>query len=60
MSWERVVQVDAFAEEVLEMLVKRIHGDRGSFPTTPSSRIQRNFYGEKKLVGMTGFEPATP
>jgi hypothetical protein len=54
------VQVDAFAEEVLEMLVKRIHGDRGSFPTTLSSRIQRNFYGEKKLVGMTGFEPATP
>ena len=54
------MQVDAFAQELLEMLIERIHGDRGSFPTTLSSRIQRNFYGEKKLVGMTGFEPATP
>ena len=55
-----VVKVDVLAEETLKMLIDATHGDRGSFLTTLSSRTRRNSYGEWKLVGMTGFEPATP
>jgi hypothetical protein len=40
------VEVNAFTEEVL---VERLHGDRGSFPTALSSRNQRNFYDPEEV-----------
>ena len=43
------MEVNAFTEEVLEVLVERLHGDRGSFPTALSSRNQRNFYDPEEV-----------
>ena len=53
------MEVSAFAEESLELLIERLPEDKGSVPTLLSSRLRLNFY-VRKLVGMTGFEPATP
>ena len=55
-----VVEVDALAEELIEVGVQVGHGDSGSLSDLTASTRLRKLLRRLDLVGMTGFEPATP
>ena len=44
-----VVELNAFAKELLELLIERLHEDRRSFLTLLSSRIRLNFHDKEKI-----------
>ena len=55
-----VVEVDALAEELIEVGAEVGHGDSGSLSDLTVSTRLRKLLRSNELVGMTGFEPATP
>ena len=54
------MEVDPFLEELVEKVVKDLHGDKRSLSDLMSPRDWFNSFRRKELVGATGFEPATP
>jgi len=55
-----VVEIGSLAEELVEILVQGGDGHSGSLSDPAASTVPRKLLRSNKLVGMTGFEPATP
>src|SRR5204863_5390436 len=55
-----VIEIGALADELVEKLVEGGHGDSGSLSDPSCLPSPLNLLQSNKLVGATGFEPATP